>query len=67
MGYSQLKAPQGLSKSLNLKFQEIILDFALLIRLISIVFSELIELVYELLIPLLLVMNLLGFKKLKPN
>jgi hypothetical protein len=67
MGYSQLKAPQSLSKSLNLKFQEIILDFALLIRLISIVFSELIELVYELLIPLLLVMNLLGFKKLKPN
>ena len=67
MGYSQLKAPQSLSKSLNLKFQEIILDFALLIRLISIVFSELIELVYELLIPFLLVMNLLGFKKLKPN
>ncbi len=67
MGYSQLKAPQGLSKSLNLKFQEIILDFALLIRLISIVFSELIELVYELLILFLLVMNLLGFKKLKPN
>jgi hypothetical protein len=67
MGYSQLKAPQDLSKSLNLKFQEIILDFALLIRLISIVFSELIELVYELLIPFLLVMNLLGFKKLKPN
>ncbi len=67
MGYSQLKAPQSLSKSLNLKFQEIILDFALLIRLISIVFSELIELVYELLIPFLLVKNLLGFKKLKPN
>ena len=67
MGYSQLKAPQCLSKSLNLKFQEIILDFALLIRLISIVFSELIELVYELLIPFLLVINLLGFKKLKPN
>ena len=67
MGYSQLKAPQDLSKSLNLKFQEIILDFALLIRLISIVFSELIELIYELLIPFLLVMNLLGFKKLKPN
>ena len=67
MGYSQLKAPQSLSKSLNLKFQEIILDFALLIRLISIVFSELIELVYELLILFLLVMNLLGFKKLKPN
>ena len=67
MGYSQLKAPQGLSKSLNLKLQEIILDFALLIRLISIVFSELIELVYELLILFLLVMNLLGFKKLKPN
>ncbi len=67
MGYSQLKAPQDLSKSLNLKFQEIILDFALLIRLISIVFSELIELVYELLILFLLVMNLLGFKKLKPN
>ena len=67
MGYSQLKAPQDLSKSLNLKFQEIILDFALLIRLISIVFSELIELVYELLILFFLVMNLLGFKKLKPN
>ena len=67
MGYSQLKAPQDLSKSLNLKFQEIILDFALLIRLISIVFSELIELIYKLLIPFLLVMNLLGFKKLKPN
>ncbi len=67
MGYSQLKAPQDLSKSLNLKFQEIILDFALLIRLISIVLSELIELVYELLIPFLLVINLLGFKKLKPN
>ena len=67
MGYSQLKAPQGLSKSLNLKFQEIILDFALLIRLISIVFSELIELIYELLILFFLVMNLLGFKKLKPN
>ncbi len=67
MGYSQLKAPQDLSKSLNLKFQEIIIDFALLIRLISIVFSELIELVYELLILFLLVMNLLGFKKLKPN
>ncbi len=67
MSYSQLKAPQDLSKSLNLKFQEIILDFALLIRLISIVFSELIELVYELLILFLLVMNLLGFKKLKPN
>ena len=50
MGYSQLKAPQGLNKSLNLKFQEIILDFALLIRLISIVFSELIELVYKLII-----------------
>ncbi len=67
MGYSQLKAPQDLTKSLNLKFQEIILDFALLIRLISIVFSELIELVYELLILFFLVMNLLGFKKLKPN
>jgi|TARA_B100001939_G_scaffold127179_1_gene110210 hypothetical protein len=67
MGYSQLKAPQDLSKSLNLKFQEIILDFALLIRLISIVFSELIELIYKLLIPFLLVINLLGFKKLKPN
>ena len=67
MGYSQLKAPQSLSKSLNLKFQEIILDFALLIRLISIVFSELIELIYKLLIPFLLVINLLGFKKLKPN
>ncbi len=67
MGYSQLKAPQDLSKSLNLKFQEIILDFALLIRLISIVFSELIELVYQLLILFFLVMNLLGFKKLKPN
>ena len=67
MGYSQLKAPQDLTKSLNLKFQEIILDFALLIRLISIVFSELIELIYKLLIPFLLVINLLGFKKLKPN
>ena len=67
MGYSQLKAPQGLSKSLNLKFQEIILDFALLIRLISIVFSELIELIFKLLIPFLLVINFLGFKKLKPN